>query len=175
MPQTIYRKSRVSPRAWALPVVLWVIAAVVIVVFFPGVSTSATVLAATLPTAIVLAIWLLTLWSMNRYGSLRLTAETLFVGRDTVPVDQIDPASVHGADSRPPGALERTVTSAATVQPPGQGPTSADMDRLLGGAYGSTLGDDVVVIRMRNGSRYGVPTTDRARLLAALREVVPTP
>ena len=43
-----------------------------------------------------------------------------------------------------------------------------DTGRLLGGAYGSTLGSDVVTLRQSDGRRVGVATHDRAGLLDAL-------
>ena len=46
----------------------------------------------------------------------------------------------------------------------------ADRDggRLLGGAYGSTLGSDVVTLRRSDGGRVAVSTHDRSGLLDAL-------
>ena len=142
-PEVIYARKAVSPRAWAVPFVLVAVLTVVLVVaVLPDVRTS-TVVAAVAGSSPVLAIWLLTLWSINRYGAVTLTREALRVGRDRVPVADIEPQWVRMLASKADPALaQRIGISASTLQLPGARLADRDRGRLLGGAYGATLGDD---------------------------------
>ena len=56
---------------------------------------------------------------MNRYGTITITADTLRVGRDRLPLDTIDPEWVRMLASKAsPTLRERVLTSAGTIQVP---------------------------------------------------------
>ena len=165
----VYARKAVSRRAWAIPFVL--LAALVVVMVLTDLPDvrSITVVAPLAAASPILAIWLLTLWSINRYGAVTLTRETLRVGRDRVPVADIEPQWVRMLATRADPALaQRFGTSASTLQLPGGRQGDRDRGRVLGGAYGATLGDDLVTLELRGNQRVSVPTRDRRGLLAGL-------
>lgn len=168
-PEVIYARKAVSRRMWQLPSVLWVASTVALLVVSPGGLTTFNVVVAVVAPAMVFGIWLLTLYSLDRYGAITLTRETLRVGRDTLPVSRIDPTWVRMLASKAsPGLKERVLTSAAAFEVPGVETAKSDRGRLLGGAYGATLGADLVTLLLVDGTRVSVPTGDREGLLAGL-------
>ena len=159
---------------WRIPVVLWVAGTLALLYTTRDDLSSFQVVTAAIIPGMVFGVWLLTLWSLNRYGAITLTRDTLRVGRDRVPVADIEPQWVrmlaHRAD---PTLVQRLGTSATTVQAPGASQVDAGRGRLLGGAYGTTLGDDLVTLELRRdgaqrNARVSVPTKDRRGLLAGL-------
>ena len=119
--------------------------------------------------AILGGIWCLTLYSMNRYGTVTITADTLRVGRDRLPLNTIDPEWVCMLASKAsPNLRERVLTSASTIQVPAHVQVDPGRGRLLGGAYGTSMGSDQVTLRLTDGSRVTAPSNDREGLLAAL-------
>ena len=119
--------------------------------------------------AVVGGIWALTLYSMNRYGTVTITGDTLRVGRDRLPLDKVDPEWVRMlAAKASPTLRERVLTSASTIQVPAHIQRDPGRGRLLGGAYGTSMGSDLVTLRLTNGSRVTAPSNDREGLLAAL-------
>lgn len=107
---------------------------------------------------IPLWIALITAWSVNLYGTIELDQEVLRVGRERVPVRDIDRRSVLQLAAAPPGRR----------QAPGR-----RANRPTGGAYALPLGVGSVPIPLRDGRELLVQTRDRAGLLAALLAVLP--
>ncbi|WP_457112510.1 hypothetical protein [Marmoricola sp. URHA0025 HA25] len=171
--EVIYARKPVSRRGWAIPfALLLAFTAVMVVKDLPD-FRGITVVAAIGGFSPILLIWLLTLWSINRYGAVTLTRETLRVGRDRVPVAQIEPQWVRMLAQRAdPSLAQRLGTSATTLQLPGERQVDRGRGRLLGGAYGTTLGDDLVTLELRDDGlgnrRVSVPTRDRRGLLLGL-------
>lgn len=165
----VYARKAVSARGWAVPFVLvGLLTLGFVVADLPHVNAT-TVLAPVGASSPVLLIWLLTLWSLDRYGAVTLTRETLRVGRDRVPVADIEPHWVRTlATKADPALAQRLGTSASTVQVPGSKQADRDRGRLLGGAYAATFGDDLVTLELRGNERVTVPTRDRRGLLAGL-------
>jgi hypothetical protein len=159
---------------WLLPGVLWACSTVALLVVAPGGLSPFNVVFAAIAPGTVFGIWLLTLWSMNRYGAISLTRETLRVGRDRVAVTDIEPQWVRMLATRAdPTLAQRLGSSATALQLPGSASVDGGRGRLLGGAYGATLGDDLVTLEVRRDgvqrhSRVSVPTKDRRGLLAGL-------
>lgn len=168
MARVIYQRSAVSGRAWAIPLVLWVLGFVGMLAIIHGGVTPGNVIASVLVPGIICAIWLLTLWSINRYGSVTVTTDTLRSGRDKVPVEHLHRGWLeHLALEESPGLARRFAISASTIQLPGStGPT--DTGRLLGGAYGATLGSDVLTLQLVDGTRVSMQTNDREGVIEAL-------
>jgi hypothetical protein len=168
-PEVLYARPAVSRRAWVIPFALLAAFTLVMVVKDLPDFETITVVASVAGFSPVLAVWLLTLWSINRYGAITLTRQTLRAGRHSVPVAQIDPAWVRMlATKASPGLKERVLASAATFEVPGLELSNGDRGRLLGGAYGATLGSDLVTLRLVDGSRVSAQTGDREGLLAGL-------
>jgi hypothetical protein len=169
----IYARRAVSGRAWAVPFVLLLALVVFVVVKDlpdPSAGAALAVVGASSP---VLAVWLLTLWSINRYAAVTLTRDTLRVGRHTVPVAELDPVWIRMlATKAAPSLRERVVASAATFEVPGHETSNTDRGRLLGGSYAATLGADLVTLRLLDGTRVSVQTSDRTGLLAGLLTAV---
>ncbi len=114
------------------------------------------------------AAWvaLLTLWSIDRYGKIELTRARLRVGRDTLPTSQVDlvdlllqARSDEGAARRWRHVLDGVDLPAERIV--GQAP-------LLGGAYGSVFGSQVLVIRLADASWGAIDVKRPAELLDAL-------
>ena len=175
--EVIYARSPVSRGMWSLPLVLWAVASVALLLTSEELSTAQVVLSAVGPGALF-GIWLLTLWSIDRYAAVTLTSDTLRVGRDRVPVADIEPQWVHMLARRAdPSLAQRLATSATTVQLPGDAQVDNERGRLLGGAFGTTLGGDLVTLELRGdglhrNQRVSVPTKDRRGLLGALVTVL---
>jgi len=167
--QLIYARKAVSARAWAIPFLLLAAFTVVMVLRDLPDFRTITVVASIGGWSPVLAVWLLTLWSMNRYGAITLTRDTLRVGRDRLPVSRIDPAWVRMLATRASSRLEeRVLASTASFDVPEREISKGDRGRLLGGAYGATLGSDLVTLLLVDGERVSVQSGDREGLLGGL-------
>lgn len=171
MPETaVWRQRLVSRRAWH--VVLLLIALVGLV---PPLFTERTapywqdVPIYSLVWGIPLWIALLTLWSINRYGTITLTGSTLRVGRAVVPLDTIDRQWVVMLAANDP-ALAAQAAALGVAAAPGRLPPGG---KLLGGAYDTPLGSETIPLRLTDGTRVRVATRDRTafvhELLAATR------
>ncbi|MEU9859741.1 DUF3093 family protein [Streptomyces sp. NPDC047971] len=104
----------------------------------------------------------------------------LRVGRERIPLTDVDPASVHQALRlvRPRTVRSRYLTPAGTVQSPLAGLQAVDRDapRLVGGGWAVPMGMDSVVVRTVRGERLSIATHDGAALLTALdRALSPAP
>lgn len=171
MAAVTYRKHAVSGRAWAVPGVLALSAVAYSLVTEHGdrdrMLGSLVVMLGLI--AVLGGIWVLTLYSMNRYGTITITGDTLRVGRDRLPLDKIDHEWVRMLASKAsPTLRERVLTSASAIQIPAHVQLDPGRGRLLGGAYGARMGSDQVTLRLNDGSRVTAPSNDREGLLAAL-------
>lgn len=177
-PEVIYARKPVSPTMWRLPILLWVLGSLALLHSTRDDLSSFQVVMALIIPGTIFGIWLLTLWSMDRYGAITLTRELLRVGRDRVPVADIEPQWVRMLAARAdPTLAQRLGTSATTLQLPGTGQVDPGRGRLLGGAHGTTLGDDLVTLELRRdgvarNTRVSVPTKDRRGLLAGLLDAL---
>ncbi|MFH9072227.1 hypothetical protein [Streptomyces alboflavus] len=108
--------------------------------------------------------------SKRIYHRIEIDATTLRVGRERLPLTDIDPASVRAAaQGQLPSAPQRYATSLNTpdvLSPDARG--SHANPRLMGGAWGMPMGMDSVVIATRRGEFLTVATRDRAAFLQAL-------
>ena len=171
MAATLYHQRAVSARAWAWPAGLAVALVLYSIASEHGTAERlfGKLLVMSIIAAILSGIWALTLYSMNRYGTITITDDTLRVGRDRLPLAEIDPEWVRMLASRAsPTLRERVLTSASTIQVPAHVQVDPGRGRLLGGAYGTSMGSDQVTLRLTDGSRVTAPSNDREGLLAAL-------
>jgi len=123
-------------------------------------------------------IWvmLLTLWSMEFYGRLTLTRSTLRVGRDRMPLSELDPVGARAVDREQPAMGARLRTSAGDVHVPRSArarPHGATF-RYLGGSYGTPWGMDAVSLPTRDGGAVRFYVRNRGAFLAALDGVLPS-
>lgn len=171
MAAIIYRKHAVSGRAWAVPAVLSLMAIAYSLITEHGTRDRlvGSLVVMLILVAIIGGIWFLTLYSMNRYGTVTITADTMRVGRNRLPLNTIDPEWVRMLASKAsPTLRERVLTSAGTIQLPTQAQVDSGRGRLLGGAYATSMGGDQVTLQLTDGSCVTVPSNDREGLLAAL-------
>ena len=171
MAVVVYRKHAVSGRAWAVPGILSLIGISYSLITEHGTRDRliGSLVVMLILVAILGGIWCLTLYSMNRYGTITITADTLRVGRDRLPLDTIDPEWICMLASKAsPNLRERVLTSVGTIQVPAHVQVDPGRGRLLGGAYGTGMGSDQVTLRLTDGSRVTAPSNDREGLLAAL-------
>jgi len=63
---------------------------------------------------------------------------------------------------------ERVLASTASFDVPEREISKGDRGRLLGGAYGATLGSDLVTLLLVDGERVSVQSGDREGLLGGL-------
>jgi len=154
---------------WAIPTVGWVAGTLwLLLVASPELSRFYVVMSIIAP-GMIFGIWLLTLWSINRYGDVTVTRETLRVGRETLPISALDPGWVRMLASKAAPALrERVEASGGVPEIADAELRNPDTGHLLGGAYAATLGTDTVTLRLARGGRVAVPSGDRAGLLGAL-------
>src|SRR3954468_8960169 len=123
MAAVLYRKRAVSGRAWAVPGVLslMAIAYSLITEHDTRERLLESLVVMLILVAILGGIWCLTLYSMNRYGTITVTGDALRVGRDRLSLDTIDPEWVRMLASKAsPTLRERVLTSASTLQMPAQ-------------------------------------------------------
>lgn len=166
-----YSEDATSPRAWrVLGLVLLVL---VLASGLLGVGSFVDGLLVGLLLAVLLGgVAALTLWSMQRYGRVRLTDDELRVGRHAVPVADVDPqALLVQAAARP--ELAARWPQAAAVDPATVQVTSKPT--VMGGAYAAPAGHRVLLLRTRDGQWRQVPTRRPDALLQALLEVTVRP
>ncbi|MFD9030199.1 DUF3093 family protein [Streptomyces sp. NPDC059567] len=103
----------------------------------------------------------------------------LRVGRERIPLAEVDPASVHAALRLvKPRPARRYAATAGAVQSPLSGLQAADhgAPRLVGGGWAVPMGMDSVVVSTCRGERLAIATHDGAALLTALaRALAPAP
>ncbi|MFB7371849.1 DUF3093 family protein [Streptomyces sp. NPDC056222] len=95
----------------------------------------------------------------------------LRVGRERIPLADVDAGSVHAAMRLVrPRAGRRYAASAGAVQSPLAGLQAADRSapRLVGGGWAVPMGMDSVVVTTRRGERLMIATHDGAALLTAV-------
>jgi hypothetical protein len=171
MAAVIYRKRAVSGRAWAVPGVLSLVAIAYSLITEHDTRDRliGSLVVMLILVAILGGIWCLTLYSMNRYGTITVTGDALRVGRDRLLLERIDPEWVRMLASKAsPTLRERVLTSASTPQISAHVQVDPGRGRLLGGAYGPSMGSDQVTLRLTDGSRVTAPSSDREGLLNAL-------
>ncbi|MFJ6798525.1 hypothetical protein [Streptomyces sp. NPDC091268] len=107
------------------------------------------------------------------YHRIRIDPErgTLRVGRELIPLADLDPASVQAARAAVPlTTAERYAASLAAVDAPLPGLRAKDRGgpRLVGGAWGVPAGMDTVTLADRRGAALLIATRDRTAFLTAL-------
>ncbi|MEU4603573.1 hypothetical protein AB0F43_11390 [Kribbella sp. NPDC023972] len=167
MADVIYQHRPVSRRMWLLPIVLWIAATVAMLLTSQVELDTFQVTVSVIGPGALFGIWLLTLWSINRYGAVTLTRESLRVGRHTIAVAEIEPQWVRMLAGRADPALAQRI---APHHVSAERQARRDRGQLLGGAYGTVLGDDLVTLELHGSGqrRVSVPTRDRRGLLAGL-------
>jgi hypothetical protein len=112
--------------------------------------------------------------SKHVYHRIRLTPETLRVGRERIAVAALDPGSIRAAyEEGGRAAARRIAESLATNEVPRARRRSgtAAHPRLVGGAWGTPMGMAVATIATRDGEHLCVATRDRDGFLLALLAV----
>jgi hypothetical protein len=110
--------------------------------------------------------------SRSVHHRIQLSPETLRVGWERIPVDQLDPASISpGADLPDTEAASRAgrAPSSSIADLPA-GATPPREPRLVGGGAGVPAGMSRVVVLARSGEQLCIATRDRTALVAALRQ-----
>ncbi|MBT2451330.1 hypothetical protein J7F03_30525 [Streptomyces sp. ISL-43] len=112
------------------------------------------------------------------YHRIRINPElgTLRVGRELIPLADLDPASVQAARAEVPlTAAERYAASLSAVDAPVPGLRAKDQGRarLVGGAWGVPAGMDTVTLANRRGEPLLIATRDRNAFLTALATATP--
>ncbi|MEU7604686.1 hypothetical protein [Streptomyces sp. NPDC041003] len=107
------------------------------------------------------------------YHRIRINPElgTLRVGREVIPLADLDPASVQAARGEAPlTAAERYAASLSAVDAPVRGLSAKGQGRprLVGGAWGVPVGMDTVTLTNRRGESLLIATRDRPAFLTAL-------
>ncbi|WP_328319012.1 hypothetical protein [Streptomyces sp. NBC_00388] len=105
------------------------------------------------------------------YQRIRIDGGILRVGRERIPLTDVDPASVQAAlQGALPTPAERYATSMAAIDAPVPGLRAAESPgpRLVGGGWAVPMGMDSVVISTRQGEALTIATRDRSAFLSAL-------
>jgi hypothetical protein len=139
-----------APKGWPVAAVSGYLAAVA----WAGAVTLPHDLGAWLAVAAMLLLLLVACLavtlSRSAHHRIQLSPETLRVGWESIPVDQLDPASIGpGAD-----------------QPEAE---AAPLARLVGGGAGLPRGMGRVIVRARSGELLCIATGDRTALVTALQ------
>ncbi|MCX4788552.1 hypothetical protein OG369_20975 [Streptomyces sp. NBC_01221] len=96
---------------------------------------------------------------------------TLRVGRERIPLANVDPASVHHElQQQSLSHAQRYAASMGNIDAPVPGLRATDRGapRLVGGGWGVPMGMDSVVIRTRQGEPLSIATHNRMAFLTAL-------
>jgi len=147
--EVLYSERAIRPWAWRLAWAILALVAIVPALIDPSdgdrslPNLALNIVAYGLTWAIPVWIALLTMWSIDRYGTITLTRETLTVGRESIPVQQLAPPGV---------------------------PTDGAV-RRFGGSYRSTAGRGSIVLVLRDGSGISFDVRDPQALLRALTAV----
>ncbi|WP_405944082.1 hypothetical protein [Streptomyces sp. NBC_00932] len=105
------------------------------------------------------------------YQRIRIDGETVRVGRERIPLAEVDPASVQAAlQGAVPTPMERYATSTAAIDAPAPGLRAAERSgpRLVGGGWAVPMGMDSVTISTRQGELLLIATRNRTAFLTAL-------
>ncbi|TQL01848.1 DUF3093 family protein [Cellulomonas sp. SLBN-39] len=137
-----YQELRISARAWWILLSVTIIATGLLVASAPGEAVLVALIV--LIPAVITAI---TMWSVGFYGNITLTDDTLRVGRHQLRVTDMHPYGVVPAGERVDG-------------------------KIMGGAYGSTLGTNIVGIQRHDGTTALVETRDPDAFRTALQQVL---
>ncbi|MBD8059561.1 DUF3093 family protein [Cellulomonas sp. JH27-2] len=124
----------------------WLVLLTICVVAWVGLALKSWVLA-TILVGMLGGIAAITMWSTGFYGNIRLTDSDLRVGRARIKLADLYPWGV----SQPGEKIE---------------------GRIIGGAYGSTLGSHVIGLSPRQGAPMLVQTKDPDALRAALEKAL---
>lgn len=139
----VYEEKQITRRAWLILLMLCVLVWAGLMISSGG---DAPVWAAFV-IAIPGTIAALTLYSIGRYGNVRLTERELRSGRDRFALSDLVPGSVSG-----PGEPVR--------------------GKLVGGAYAPTLGTSVVGVLHRDGRQLVIQTKNPDALRAGLSQAL---
>ena len=165
MDDVIYQRSPVSARMWLMPLVVWIIFAIVLILVQLGDLTGRWITIAIVVPGIVAVIWWAMLWLLDRIGCVRVTTATLTVGRSQVSVADIDLGWTRMLASRTsPQLRERVERTPGPVAVPEDESDAAVVRTGLGGMAGF----EMLTLGKRDSTGVPVPTNDRAGFLAAL-------
>lgn len=171
MVRAVYRRRVAGWKAYAIPSVLWV-AGTAWLTHDIGWSIGNLALAA-LAFGMVFGIWLLTVWSINYYGTTTITTESMKVGRTTVPLDVLDREWLLAlAKTEAPAGFDKFVRSAGLVQVGGLSTLNEAQGRYIGGSFGSPMGVGDMTLRKTNGEMITMPVKDRPATISALLEAL---
>lgn len=109
------------------------------------------------------------------FHRIRIENGVLRVGREKIPLTDLDSASVQAAhQAEIPSPTQRLQSSLQNIDAPlpGLRAGSQRQERLVGGAWGVPMGMDSVVIATRKGEKLCIATRDRAAFLTALLTAV---
>lgn len=104
------------------------------------------------------------------YNRIALTPEFLRVGRERIPLAELEPASVAaGLADVVPSPVRRVAQTVDGVGMPAVGPRPENRGpRLVGGGWAVPGGMDSVVLHKRDGEALLIATRDRPAFLSAL-------
>jgi len=122
---------------------------------------------------IPLWIALLTLWSLRRYGRVTVTRSELRVGRERIPVHQLDRDYVYLLATEIPALAGQVPDLPDLPWDRLRSHRDARPARLLGGAYAEPIGVTSYPLMLTDGTAVAVATRDPAGLVKALLAVVP--
>lgn len=111
-------------------------------------------------------IALLTLWSIDRYNAITLTATELRVGRHRVPTSDLELPDLLQAASEHPELATRWADLLAQTPPPPE--PAVGRVPMLGGSFGSTMGYVPVTVQLAGLGRRRVDAARPAELIGAL-------
>ncbi len=101
--------------------------------------------------------------SKRRYGRLEVTRDTLRIGKERLPLADLDPEPLE----------EQAAGQRYTGTPGGWFGDRASDVRVAGGAWGPAVGDRYVIVKVRGQPGYAaVPTADPPRLARLLADLV---
>lgn len=154
----VYRKYPVNPRTWYLVSAALVLISVLPALFdgvprfFPDVFIYA------LTWGLVFIIWLITLWSINRYGTVTITDTDFQVGRHKVAKTDINTVALWEVSQDETPVVERIIGSASNIDIP----ILLEAERLgnapvFGGAYGVPAATDSFIMTMKDERQFTVP------------------
>lgn len=166
MADVVYEERATSPRAWQA---VYAGTGLLVLLALLGQDTVVEgLLVGALLSALIGGIALVTLWSMERYGRIRLTREELRVGRHAVPLPDVDPRMLLAQAAAVPELAARWPQAAGVDL--SDAPMSA-RPPVMGGAYSEPMGHRSLYLLTRDKQYRRVPTKRPDALLAALLEL----
>jgi hypothetical protein len=163
----LYKKKPIKLRTWIIAFITWVLIGLIPAVVTPSdAGFIVDFLVYFLVWGSVTAgIWVVTLFSINRYCTVTITNKIFKVGKQSVGINDINLVGLKKTSTKTPPLFKRFITSSQQTKIPVKflGAKDKENSLIFGGSWGTPLGFDSFIIEMKDGKHYIVPVPSGER------------